>query len=146
MAFEKLNRFFGMTDDDDYEMTDQQSVNMNNGQNEEKLEIASSNVVPLSNSTRSAATSSKIVISEPKFYADAKEISTSLLNNQAVIVNFTQMEEAQSRRVIDFLTGTVFAVKGEIQRVGDKIFLCTPAKFEIQGSISDVLKSDKDFD
>jgi cell division inhibitor SepF len=38
--------------------------------------------------------------------------------------------------VIDFLTGTVFAIKGEIQRVGDKIFLCTPAKFEIEGSIS----------
>lgn len=144
MAFEKLSRFFGMTDEDDYDMADNGSAKIDNNTNGDKLEIASSNVVPLSNNARSV--SSKIVISEPKIYADAKEISTSLLNNQAVVVNFTQMEEVQSRRVIDFLTGTIFAIKGEIQRVGDKIFLCTPPKFEIEGSISDVLKSDKDFD
>ncbi|WP_125605309.1 cell division protein SepF [Lapidilactobacillus bayanensis] len=144
MAFEKLSRFFGMTDEDDYDTTDNQPVKIDNDSNGEKLEVASSNVVPMNNNTRSV--SRKIVISEPKIYADAKEISTNLLNNQAVIVNFTQMEEAQSRRVIDFLTGTVFAIKGEIQRVGDQIFLCTPPKFEIEGSISDILQSDKDFD
>ncbi|MFD1465238.1 cell division protein SepF [Lapidilactobacillus mulanensis] len=147
MAFEKLSRFFGMTEDDedeDYEtenQQDEQSTITSGAADQATNNVG--NVVPMNNSNRSLAR--KIVISEPRIYADAKEIATNLLNNQATIVNFSQMDDQQSRRVIDFLTGTVFAIKGEIQRVGDKIFLCTPAKFEIEGSISDVLQSDKDF-
>lgn len=146
MAFEKLSRFFGMTEDDD---EDYETENTQDRTVTEDVPMSGSttnsvdNVVPLNNARAMAR---KIVISEPSIYADAKEIATTLLNNQATVVNFSQMDDQQSRRVIDFLTGTVFAIKGEIQRVGDKIFLCTPAKFEIEGSITDVLQSDKDFD
>ncbi len=51
-----------------------------------------------------------------------KEVAQNLLNNKAVIINFGRMDDEQARRIVDFITGTVYALNGEIQRVGDKIF------------------------
>ena len=81
---------------------------------------------------------SKIAIYQPRVYSDAKVIAKQLLNNKAVIVNFTNVNDQQSKRIVDFLTGAIYAINGEIKRVGDKIFLCTPPKFEIDGSIPDI--------
>lgn len=138
MAFEKLSRFFGMADEDDDEM-------MNYAEDETAVpeEASTPNNVVSMNQAGHAVQPRKIVVVEPRIYADAKDIATNLLNNQAVVVNFSQLESVPARRIVDFLTGTVFALKGEIQRVGDQIFLCTPPKFEIEGSISDTLKDEQ---
>jgi Uncharacterized protein conserved in bacteria len=143
MAFEKLSHFFGISDEDEYDETGYQSE-----ANDETTPVETTtsstttgNVVAMNQAGRNV--SRKIIIFEPRIYADAKDIATNLLNNQAVIVNFTQLDDSQARRIVDFLTGTVFALKGEIQRVGDQIFLCTPPKFEIEGTISENLKNDQ---
>ena len=59
-----------------------------------------------------------------------------MLNGEAVLVNFQSVEEDQARRIVDFLTGTVYAQDGDIKRVGDEIFLCTPCDVEIDGQDS----------
>lgn len=79
-----------------------------------------------------------IVLFAPKTYSDVKEITDKLLINQAVIVNFTSIDDAQAKRIVDFLTGAVFAINGEIQRVDDAIFLVTPANYTISGEIASV--------
>ena len=63
----------------------------------------------------------------------------NLLNNKAVVINFSRMEDSSARRIVDFITGTVYALNGEIQRIGDKIFLATPPKFVTDGKISDLV-------
>lgn len=45
---------------------------------------------------------SKISLFEPRLYSDVKEIATQLLNNRAIIVNFTQMDNDSAKRVVDF--------------------------------------------
>lgn len=50
------------------------------------------------------------------------------MNNKATIINFSRMDDASARRVVDFITGTVYALSGEIQRVGDKIFFGNATK------------------
>ncbi|MDF7668434.1 MULTISPECIES: cell division protein SepF [unclassified Lactobacillus] len=82
---------------------------------------------------------SKIVLYEPRVYSDAKDVAQNLLNNKAVIINFSRMEDTSARRIVDFITGTVYALNGEIQRIGDKIFLATPPKFVTNGKISDLV-------
>lgn len=77
----------------------------------------------------------KIMLFAPKAYADVKEIADKLLGNQAVIVNFTSIDDGQAKRIVDFLTGAVFAINGEIQRVDDAIFLVTPPNYVIGGEI-----------
>lgn len=88
----------------------------------------------------------KIVVYEPRIYSDAKEIGNHLMNNRAVVVNFDQIESADATRIVDFLTGTVFAIHGEIKRIGQMIFLVTPANFQIDGSLAATLGTDDDID
>ena len=87
----------------------------------------------------STSAQSKIVLYEPRVFSDAKDVAQNLLNNKAVIINFSRMEDSSARRIVDFITGTVYALKGEIQRIGDKIFLATPPKFSTDGKISELV-------
>lgn len=97
--------------------------------------------------TKPASTQgAKIELYEPRIYSDAKEVGRNLLDNTAVLVNFTRLESEDARRIVDFLTGVVFAVNGEIKRVGDRIFLVTPANFEVSGALAGKLPDDLNLD
>lgn len=140
MAFDKLGRFFGVSKEDEFDENDlveeefsaQAPVNTLN-EGGRKNNLVSINP--------SLAGKSQIVIFEPRVYSDAKELAQNLLNNKAVLINFSRMDDDSARRIVDFITGTVYALNGEIQKVGDKIFLATSPKFQTDGRISDL--SDK---
>ena len=85
---------------------------------------------------------SQINLYEPRLYADVRQIATQLLDGRAVIVNFTQMDDKNAKRVVDFLNGATFAIDGGIKRIGKEIFLCTPKNYEVSGNLSDGLKMD----
>jgi len=76
----------------------------------------------------------KITVLEPRLYSEVKDVADVVLDNQSVILNFRRMEKDQAKQTIDFLMGITYAVKGDLQRIGDQIFLCTPADIEIDGS------------
>ncbi|MDI7741585.1 cell division protein SepF [Lysinibacillus fusiformis] len=79
---------------------------------------------------------SKVVIVEPRVYAEAQDISEHLKNKRAIIVNLQRIDREAGIRIIDFLSGTVYALGGDIQRIGTDIFLCTPENVEVSGEIS----------
>ena len=103
--------------------------------------VDNNNVVPMN---QSRSRTSQISLYEPRLYADVKQIATQLLNNRAVIVNFSEMDPKVAGRIVDFLNGTVFAIDGDIKRIGKEIFLCTPKNFEVSGDLSTNLKRDAD--
>ena len=80
----------------------------------------------------------KIMVFDPSVFSDVKNIGKMILNGRAVIVNFRKMDENQIHRVIDFLSCLIFAVNGDMQRIGEKIFLCTPKNFKIEGDLSNL--------
>lgn len=90
----------------------------------------------------STSNSGKITILEPRSYNEVQSIAKHILNGEAVLINFQALEEEQARRIVDFLTGTVYAQDGDIKRVGDEIFLCTPEHFEVNGAEDDFAASD----
>lgn len=137
MAFDKLGRFFGIAEDDDMDESSYVEESELNEEDEPMKNERRTNIVSL-NSVNSPT--SKIALYEPRVYSDAKEVAQNLLSNKAVIINFARMDDVQSRRVVDFITGTVYALNGEIQRVGDKIFLATPPKFETDGKIAELVE------
>lgn len=92
------------------------------------------NVVSLQSAT--ALKNSKVILIEPRVYAEAQDIAEHLKNKRATIVNLQRIERDQGMRIIDFLSGTVYALGGDIQRVGHDIFLCTPDNVEVSGEIS----------
>ena len=139
MAFSKIGKFFGVANDDDEMLDDEYSEDqqLNNEDNYSAGAVDRDNVVSIKSGMNAAK--SKIVLYEPRVYSDAKDVAQNLLNNKAVIINFSRMEDASARRVVDFITGTVYALNGEIQRIGDKIFLATPPKFVTNGKISNLV-------
>ena len=56
-----------------------------------------------------------------------------MLNEQSVLVNFKRIEADQAKRIVDFLAGTTYAIGGDVQKVGEGIFLCTPANVDVEG-------------
>ncbi|AUJ26761.1 Cell division protein SepF [Virgibacillus dokdonensis] len=85
---------------------------------------------------------SKVVLCEPRTYSEAQEIADNIVNRRAVVINLQRMENQQAMRIVDFLSGTVYAVNGDIQKLGAKTFLCTPDNVNVTGSITDTLEEE----
>ncbi|MDR2834082.1 MAG: cell division protein SepF [Streptococcaceae bacterium] len=96
--------------------------------------------------TRKTNETLKIAIKEPRVYSEAMDIGKILMNQNAVLVNFHLMEEHSAARCVDFFTGIVYAIEGDIQRVGSQIFLCTPANITIDGNQARSLLHEHNFD
>lgn len=56
------------------------------------------------------------------------------------MVNLQRIDHDQAKRIVDFLSGTVYAIGGDIQKIGMNIFLCTPDNVEVSGNISEFLQ------
>src|SRR5262249_13784444 len=67
----------------------------------------------------------------PKSLADAQKAAEDLKERRPVIVNLEHAEDDLARRVIDFISGVTYALNGFYERVGDKVFLFTPANIII---------------
>ena len=137
MAFDKLGKFLGISDDEEFD--EEEYVQQDNSDNNQipLNSINHNNVVSIKSGIDAAK--SQIVLYEPRVYSDAKDVAQNLLKNKAVVINFSRMEDGAARRVVDFITGTIYALNGEIQRIGDKIFLATPPKFQTDGKISELI-------
>ena len=90
-------------------------------------------------SLQSIKKSAKMILAEPRVYAEAQDVAEHLKNRRTVVVNLQRIEHGQGVRIIDFLSGTVYALGGDIQRIGTDIFLCVPDNVELSGEISDYL-------
>lgn len=85
----------------------------------------------------------RISVVEPRAYSEAITIAKRVGNGETVLINFQSLDEAKARRVVDFLTGAVFMIDGDIKRVGNEMFLCTPANVEIDNStLSSIAEDD----
>ncbi|MCM1370988.1 MAG: cell division protein SepF [Clostridium sp.] len=80
---------------------------------------------------------SKMILLEPRAYSESQQIVDHLKSRNTVVVNLKRVTSDQAKRIVDFLSGTIYAIGGEIQKIGGGIFLCTPNNVNIQGSISD---------
>ena len=100
------------------------------------------NVVSLQSVQKSS--SSKMVLLEPRAYAECTEIADHLKNRRSVVVNLQRIDKEQGRQIIDFLSGAVYVMSGDMQKIGVDIFLCTPDNVEISGNISELLQGNKD--
>ncbi|KRG09923.1 cell division protein SepF [Staphylococcus sp. NAM3COL9] len=85
--------------------------------------------------------SSKMCLFEPRVFSDTQDIADELKNRRATLVNLQRIDKVSAKRIIDFLSGTVYAIGGDIQRVGSDIFLCTPDNIEVAGNITDHIEN-----
>ena len=80
---------------------------------------------------------SKMMLLEPRAYSESQQIADYLKNRSAVVVNLKRVTPDQAKRIVDFLYGTIYAIGGDLQKLGGGIFLCTPNNVNVEGKISD---------
>ncbi|MET3682061.1 cell division inhibitor SepF [Alkalibacillus flavidus] len=85
----------------------------------------------------------KMVLSEPTDFDDVQEIAEHIKKKKSVVINLQQVDHQTGLRIVDFLSGTVNALNGDIQKLGQKTFLCTPENVNISGSISDIFNEEE---
>lgn len=83
----------------------------------------------------------KFVLSEPRSYDEAQEIADNLRSHRPVLVNLQRVRPDQAIKMVDFLSGTIYALSGSIAKVGPNIFLCVPENIELQGTITEMLSN-----
>lgn len=80
---------------------------------------------------------SKMMLLEPRAYSESQQIADYLKSRSAVVVNLKRVTPDQAKRIVDFLYGTIYAIGGDLQKLGGGIFLCTPNNVNVEGKISD---------
>lgn len=73
----------------------------------------------------------KVMIVEPFAFDDAQNVADHLKNRKPVVVNLENTDREVAKRIIDFISGTTYAVSGTIQKVGNNIFLCAPNNIDV---------------
>ena len=79
----------------------------------------------------------KMILVEPRAYSESQQIADYLKNRNSVVVNLKRVTSDQAKRIIDFLTGTIYAINGDLQKLGNGIYLCTPNNVSVQGKMSE---------
>ncbi|MDQ0078099.1 cell division protein SepF [Arthrobacter oryzae] len=87
----------------------------------------------------------QITTIHPRSYNDAKLIGESFRDGIPVIMNVTDMGEADAKRLVDFSAGLVFGLRGSIERVTNKVFLLSPSYVEVIGDDKKVSETQASF-
>lgn len=92
-------------------------------------------VTPIRRSARGAGAPElrRITTVHPRSYNDARVIGEAFRSGTPVIMNLSEMSDADAKRLVDFAAGLIFGLHGAIERVTAKVFLLSPAHVEIAG-------------
>jgi len=78
-----------------------------------------------------AQASSEVMVIEPRTFDESCEIVEHLRNRKSVLLNLHLLDNEQSQRIVDFLSGATHAIDGHQQRIGDGVFLFAPSSVMI---------------
>lgn len=126
MAFDKFKKIFMESTDDARDYASEEDYYEN------------------SNEAGEINTGNKMILLEPRAYSESQQIADHLKNRNSVVVNLKRVTSDQAKRIIDFLSGCIYAISGTMQKVGVGIYLCTPKNVNVQGKISEDNKVEKD--
>ena len=117
-------------DEDVHEYDDR--AEYDNEEEDKKFFGKKGKVVPMTNQGQSV----KMVISQPTTFEQSEEICSLLKEKKSVIVNLEYVNKDVARRIVDFISGGVYALDGHIQKISNSIFLIAPMNYEITNEMA----------
>ncbi len=91
------------------------------------------NVIPLSRTSNGRY---EIVVLEPDASSLVRQAIQALRANKAVILQLETLDKQQAQRLLDFISGSAYAISGHPSRVGEAVFLFTPYSIQVQSRMS----------
>ena len=77
-----------------------------------------------------------MMLLEPRAFSEATQIADYLKKRSTVVLNLKRVTKEQAKRIADFVSGTIYAIGGNMQNIGGGTFLCTPKNVNVEGKIS----------
>ena len=81
----------------------------------------------------------EVCVFKPTQFEEAREITDTLLSNCTIVLNFEGLDVEIAQRIIDFTSGSCYAIGGNLQKVSNYIFVVTPKSVDISGDFQDIL-------
>ena len=106
---------------------------------EEKLKKPAPKVAPSRSKKSLSASGMEVCVIKPTSVEDAREITETLLANRTVVLNLEGLDVDIAQRIIDFTSGSCFAIAGNLQKISRYIFIITPASVDISGDFQNIL-------
>jgi len=85
-----------------------------------------------------------VCVIKPTSVEDAREITETLLANRTVVLNLEGLDVDVAQRIIDFTSGSCFAISGNLQKISHYIFIITPSSVAISGDFQEILSGSFD--
>lgn len=139
----KMLNLVGFDPEDEYEEEYEEERDIDTGYEEPVFdrfsERRSSKVVKMHNSN----VQMRVVVIQPESFEETRDITNHLKSNKPVVINLEAVEREVARRIIDFLSGAVYAIDGSMEKVSNGIFILAPSNIEIMSdSIKENMKSE----
>ena len=101
-------------------------------------------VTPMRQMKKMSGTGMEVCVIKPTTVEDAREITETLLANRTVVLNLEGLDVDIAQRIIDFTSGSCFAISGNLQKISHYIFIITPASVDISGDFQEILSGSFD--
>lgn len=89
-------------------------------------------------SSKSNLNKQEVVLFRPSTFNDTSKAAQDLRENKAVIVNMENVDKAMARRVVDFLSGCVFALEGTVRKIAQSAYLFCPRNMDVVGDLENI--------
>ncbi len=110
----------------------------------EKVRKQSQKVTPIRSVKRAPGNGMEVCVIKPNSIEDAREITETLLANRTVVLNLEGLNVEIAQRIIDFASGSTYAISGNLQKISNFIFIITPACVDISGDFQEILSGTYD--
>ncbi|HET7476372.1 MAG TPA: cell division protein SepF [Dermatophilaceae bacterium] len=152
-ALRKTMVYLGLAEDDDryddgYDDEPVRADSRHDGREERSAEVTPlPQRTPVARVVRDvdAGALTRITTIHPRTYNEAKTIGESFREGTPVIMNLTDLGDADAKRLVDFAAGLVFGLHGSIERVTSKVFLLSPAHVEVTSEEVETPKASRGF-
>ncbi len=114
---------------------------------EEKPKKTLSKVTPMKQSRRNNNSNGggmKVCVIKPTSIEECREITDTLLSNRTVVLNLEGLDVDIAQRIIDFTSGSCYAMSGNMQKISHYIFIITPKSVDISGDFQEILSGSID--
>jgi cell division inhibitor SepF len=106
---------------------------------DDKVKKTPQKITSMKPSRKVGTTGMEVVVIKPSNIEDAREITETLISNRAVVLNLEGLNVEIAQRIIDFASGSTYAISGNLQKISNYIFIITPASVDISGDFQEIL-------
>ncbi len=143
-VFSKMKSILGFEDYEDYDEYEDDEYEDEQDDEKEEVEPVITNKKNPNNGkvvNIHTSTSIKVTITKPADYEEAMEICDALKNRRIVLVNTTMLDLKIAQRLLDFISGSCYALGGEVQQIEKGVYLLSPSNVEVTNELKNELST-----